>query len=133
MLRTLFIAGIALTGVTAMASLPSPTALNGEWAGDRMQLTFTPNGARIEMDCASGAINGPIALGRNGEFAARGQFERHHGGPQRANEFAKPSKARFSGKVTGDVMTLSILDKGARVPHAYTLRKGARLKLVRCL
>lgn len=133
MLRTLIILGLALAGVTAVTSNPPTASLGGDWAGDRMQLTFTPEGARVEMDCASGAIKGPIALDRNGKFAAKGHFERYQSGPQRADNFQKPSEARFSGKITGDMMKLSILDKGAHVPHAYTLRKGARLKLIRCL
>lgn len=133
MLRTLTILGLALAGVTAMASNFPVASLAGEWAGDRMLMTFNSEGARIEMDCASGSINGPIKLGRNGSFAGRGHFERYHGGPQRADEAVNPSDARYTGTITGDLMKLSIVDKSSRTPHTYTLRKGARMKLIRCL
>ncbi len=103
------------------------------WGGDRLQLTIDAIGAgRVELDCASGAIVGPLVLSEKGTFVAVGTFAQHRGGPQRAEEAAASAKARYEGEVKSDEMILSILPEGAAQPQVFKLRKGAKVKLVRC-
>ena len=130
-------AGYALLGVFAMTAQiasgnPATATLDGQWGGDRLQLVIDPNGGRVETDCASGAIVGPLKLAKNGKFVAFGTFEQYRGGPQRADEPQPAVNARFSGEVKEGVMKLEILPAGASAPQVFNLRKGARIKLVRC-
>lgn len=126
---------LALFGGFAMslAAAAAPGPLDGPWGGDRLQLVVDATGARVEMDCASGRIAGPITLSPSGAFAASGSFEQHQGGPQRADGPAAAADARYSGEVKGDFMTLAIQRKGAAAAEVFSLRRGVRVKLVRCL
>lgn len=125
-----------LAGGLAMASHgaagePGAPALDGHWGGDRLQLVIEQGAGRVEMDCASGTIAGPIRLDAKGRFAAAGTFVQHQAGPQRADE-PPAAEARYSGEVRDGMMKLSILAQGAKAPAVYNLRQGARVKLVRC-
>ncbi len=104
------------------------------WGGDRLNLVIDGKGAaQVELDCASGAIAGPIVLSEKRNFTAAGTFEQYRSGPQRADESAAVTKARYEGTVEGTTMTLSIWPEGAAKPQVFKLRKGAAVKLVRCL
>ena len=84
------------------------------------------------MDCASGAIAGPLRLDASGSFSASGTFMQHQPGPQRADETV-PDKARYIGEVQGAVMTLTIQPVGSGAPQVFRLQRGTTVKLVRCL
>lgn len=107
--------------------------LDGTWGGDRLRLVVDAEGAKLEADCASGRIAGPITLSRSGTFELTGVYEQYQAGPQRADTQARTTSARYSGEVKGDVMTLTILPAGTSTPTSYQLRKGAAVKLVRCM
>lgn len=125
---------LALWGGLAMAAqVASAPPLEGQWGGDRLLLVIDASGGRVQMDCASGTFVGPITLAANGSFATTGTFEAHRAGPQRADEAAAPAAARYAGEIQDDAMRLSILAEGAAVPQVFTLRRGAVVKLVRCL
>jgi len=130
--------GHALVGVIAVAaelvSAGAPAGpIDGSWAGDRLQLVIDANGGKVEMDCASGTFTGPFALSGAGTFLASGTFAVYRAGPQRADESVAPAKAQYSGDVKEGVMRLSILPDGASTPQVFNLRKGASVKLIRCL
>ncbi len=122
-----------LAGSATAATPASAQALEGSWAGDRLQLVIDAGGGRVQMDCASGTIAGPIGLAANGTFIAAGTFLPQQAGPQRADEGLAPPGARYSGEVKDDAMRLSILAAGASTPQMFTLRRGATVKLIRCL
>jgi hypothetical protein len=130
--------GAALVGGLAMTvqmafSGPVAGALEGRWGGDRLQLVVESGVGRVELDCASGTITGPIRLTEAGKFDAPGTFQQHQGGPQRADEGAGVANARYSGEVREGVMKLSVLPDGSSTPQVFNLRKGVSVKLVRCL
>lgn len=106
--------------------------LDGIWGGDQLRVVFDAKGAAVQGDCADGYIAGPIALTAAGRFAAEGSYEQRRGGPQPADQRTAPSGAKYAGEVTGDVMTLTIVPAGATA-QTFTLRKGAAVKLHRCL
>lgn len=107
--------------------------LEGRWSGDRLQLVIESNKGSVVTDCASGTINSPLKLTSDGKFVAFGTFEPHRSGPQRADEPAASANASYSGEVKQDSMTLSILVAGTTSAQVFNLRKGAAVKLVRCL
>lgn len=120
--------GLAVAGVAA-----GDKSLEGKWGGDRLRLVVDVAGATVETDCATGRIAGPITLSDDGSFLATGTFEEHRGGAQRADSPASSPNARYRGQVEGDVLTLSILPAGASTAQTFKIRKGAAVKLVRCL
>lgn len=107
--------------------------LTGRWGGDRLNLVIDADGARVESDCARGMFAGPINLSASGTFLATGTFETYRAGPQRADEVSAVAIARYAAEVKGDAMQLSILPAGASALQVFNLRKGASVKLVRCL
>jgi hypothetical protein len=130
--RMFLIGVLAMSGQNA-ASEPAAESLDGQWGGDRVQVVIGATGGRVEMDCASGTIDGPIVLSKVGTFVAAGTFEQLHSGPQRADEATRATAARFSGEVSNGVMKLAIQTAGAPAEQKFVLRKGVRVKLLRCL
>ena len=124
---------LALAGPWAVTLAAGAAALpQGTWGGDRLRVAVDAKGAGVESDCASGRIEGPIELAADGSFALQGTYSEHKAGPQAADVTAA-TRARYSGRVQGDAMQLSILPDGAPGALTFTLRRGATVKLVRCL
>ena len=121
--------------MTANAANPGSAAgpLQGQWAGDRLHLVIDSQGGRVESDCASGQFAGPVSTTSEGRFTAKGSFESHTPGPQRADEPATAAAASYSGEVRDGVLKLSITPAGASEAQTYTLLAGARVKRLRCL
>lgn len=107
--------------------------LTGEWGGDGLVATFTAQGATFEASCAQGAVPSPVHPDAGGRFTADGRFEIERPGPQPADEDGRGVEAVFSGRVSGDALTLSVREAGGGPPQTYHLRRGVRPKLVRCL
>ncbi len=122
-----------LTGMMMAIAATAAGSLEGVWGGDRMRLVVDADGATLEADCADGRIAGPIVLTGDGTFVATGRFVRHKGGPEVVDAVPASDAARFGGQVKGDTLRLSILPAGASAPQTFNLRKGAAIKLVRCL
>lgn len=131
--KALVFAGGLMTVVTTTNAGTAPALLQGQWAGDRLQMVVDAHGGRIEGDCASGRINGPVTVGADGRFAVQGSFENYAPGPQRADESAAAATAGYSGEVRDGVLKLTITPAGAGPAQVYTLQAGARFKLLRCL
>lgn len=131
-LKCLAVTGSLLTVVSATNAGAAPAALQGQWAGDRLQLVIDAQGGRVESDCASGRFVGPVTASVDGKFNAQGSFENHQPGPQRADATAQ-ALASYSGELQDGVLKLSITPAGASAPQVYTLKSGARIKLLRCL
>ena len=124
--------GFFMTGVTTNAGA-APSPLQGQWAGERVQLVIDAQGGRVEGDCVSGRLVGPVVVTADGRFSAKGSFEQHAPGPQRADESAATASASYSGELRDGVLKLTIAPAGGGPAQAYTLQSGARVKLLRCL
>ena len=121
-----------MVATTNAGAAPSP--LQGQWAGERMQLVMDAQGGRIEGDCASGRINGPVIVAADGRFTTQGSFEIYQPGPQRADETAAAgAAASYSGELRDGVLKLTITPAGASAARVYSLQAGARIKVVRGL
>lgn len=108
-------------------------SIEGRWGGEQVQLLVDANGARLQTDCASGTLNGPLQLSSQGTFSASGTFDQHQPGPQRADEAAQPVAAQFSGQVKDGLMRLSVAPEGGHAALQFQLRKGQGGKVIRCL
>ncbi|MCA1593585.1 MAG: hypothetical protein LC754_13230 [Acidobacteria bacterium] len=107
---------------------------NGVWGGGGIRMTVSRDGAEIEYDCGGGTIDAPLVLNRRGGFDVRGTHTRGHGGPIRLGEQPNTSAARYTGKMTGKVLTLTVKLAGANeTAGIYTLRLGVEPRLHRCL
>lgn len=65
--KSLAMLGGLLTMATAGNASTTPTALQGAWAGDRLQLVIDAQGGRVESDCASGRFAGPVTASADGK------------------------------------------------------------------
>jgi hypothetical protein len=127
----------AIAGCRAIGPQPSaavPYEIVGSWGGDHVWLILTREGGRLEYDCASGAIAGPVRVDAGGNFSANGTHSPGQGGPEREGDRPPMLSASYSGSVQGDRMTLFV-----RVPSRgigigpLRLRRGADPVLFRCL
>jgi hypothetical protein len=97
-------------------------------------MEVTESGARIEYDCAHGTISQPLLLDAEGRFDVKGHHFREHGGPVREGEESNGQPVRYSGRVTGDTMTLAVTPEGSDTAFSsHTLVRGKPGRLRKCL
>jgi hypothetical protein len=129
---------IALIGAAALAAScttldDKPDYLVGAWGGQHVGVIFEGGLAKVELDCASGTIDGAVFPAKNGEFTAKGSIRTGTGGPVRVGQIFRSEPASYAGHVAKNVMTITItLDDGTAV-GPYTLTQGAAPQLTRCL
>jgi len=106
----------------------------GSWGANGIAMEVTESGARIEYDCARGTIDGPLVLDADGRFDVRGRHFREHGGPVREGEDSSGQPVRYTGRVTGDTMTLTVTPEGTDTAiSSHTLVRGKTGRLHKCL
>ena len=106
----------------------------GQWGGRGVLLEVTRKGARLELDCAHGAVKGPLALGVDARFEAKGMFVRERPGPVRVGEETEGEAARYVGVVQGERMTLEIvLTRTKETVGRFTLERDKPPRLRKCL
>ena len=125
------------------AGTPTPNASRsvppGPWGGRGIALTVEDSGAKIEMDCAHGRITGRLVLDADGRFELPGTFTRErpgpvHMGPNGEAQEEKGEPARYSGRVEGDALRVSIrLESGGREMGPFELQAGTTPRLHKCL
>jgi hypothetical protein len=118
-------------GATAGAA---PPRLEGEWAGERLRLVADADGLRLDGECWSGGSSGAVSLDRQGRFERDGRIEQPTLGqaPQAGDAGVSTRAARISGRLDGTVLHLSVTPAGAPTQR-FELRRGAAVKLLRCL
>lgn len=109
--------------VAGCVHAPARTSAPIVWGGDHVEMRTTPSGSTLDFDCAHGRIDGPLRVAKDGTFAGDGTYGAEHGGPARRDEPAD-QKARYSGKITRDLMTLRVVIEGQD-------SKGLEFQLVR--
>lgn len=128
--RVLLIAIVLFVSVTAksqnMQRIPT-----GVWGGQHINIEVGEKSARIEYDCASGVINGPLVVDSNGNFKLSGTHKIERGGPIRAGDDTKGAPATYTGSIKGNTMTLT-LKIGDGEAETFTLEKGKEGELVKC-
>jgi hypothetical protein len=122
-----------LLAMSPVTTATAPEALTGTFGGDRVNATFTANGARLEFDCAVAEIDGAVLPGSDGRFVARGRYLADHPGPIAGDVARRAVAAVFEGWLAGDTLRLELKVTGEPATQVLTLVRGKRVKLVRCL
>ncbi len=126
---------LALAGASLMAGAADapPPGLTGNWGGNQARLALTETGGRLDLGCGTAAIDAPIRPDAAGKFSTTARYEEFTGGPTRADEAPATTPAHVMGHVDGDTLHLSIHRQGAKAADDYTLQRGRRVKLIRCM
>ena len=126
-------AGLILGGfVSAIAKKPR-TIPNGGWGGPHIQLSVANGSATIEYDCATGTIDGPLKIDRHGRFSLLGKHVREHGGPIRMGEDREGAAARYTGRINGQHMTLTVkLVDSKQEVGTFALTRGSAGRVFKC-
>ena len=103
----------------------------GNWGGQHINMKVGAKSATIEYDCASGVIQGPLVVDRDGNFNLRGTHRMQRGGPLRADETPQDHPATYTGSIKGNTMTLNLKLSDSDV-ETFTLEKGKEGDLFRC-
>jgi hypothetical protein len=114
-------------GCASDAVGPGPTTgpLEGSWGGSQASLVVDEDGARVELTCADGRIDGRVFLDQ-GRFDATGPW---WPGPVPPGE---PQTARYTGVIDGRSMELTILADGTRSFGPLTLVRDREPTFPRC-
>jgi hypothetical protein len=105
----------------------------GTWGGEHISLEVTEGGARVEYDCAHGTIGRRIVPDRKGRFDVPGTYVEESGGPVREGARPKSYPARYTGRVSGERMSLTVTrGDSQKVIGKYTLVRGREPELVKC-
>lgn len=125
---------VLLIAATGMSSSRRVQRLaTGSWGGMHIRLAVEQGAATIDYDCASGTIDGPLTISRNGRFSWRGTHTRERGGPIRMDEQSNGQSALYTGWVKGDTMTLTVrLADNNEVIATYTLKRGSTGRVFKC-
>jgi hypothetical protein len=121
-------------GADNVSSSGMQSVMTGTWGGDHVQMDVAKDGAKLEFDCAHGAIDEPLVVSRDGRFDLKGVFVRERGGPVRQGHEEKRLPARYAGRVDRKTMTLSIkLTETGQDIGTFTLTQGSAARLTKCL
>ena len=119
--------------MTPTTTAAPPGALTGTFGGDRVNATFTADGARLDFDCAVAEIDGAVLPDGEGRFVARGRYLADHAGPIAGDAAPQAVATVFEGRIAGDTLRLELKVTGEPAPRVLTLVRGQHVKLVRCL
>jgi hypothetical protein len=123
------------------AATPGPTpvpadkraVMEGEWGGAHAQIEVTPEGTRVELDCAQGLITGPLEVDKNGRVDSTGSLVRQGSGPGPETDAGTGEPARFRGKLSGKTLTLTVTLVGpAQDLGTFKLTHGRAARLSKC-
>ena len=105
---------------------PLDGPLSGSWGGPQASLVADDQGARVELACAEGRIEGPVIL-EAGRFAEIGPWQP---GPVPVSD---PRFAHFSGFLAGSRIELTIVVAPNGPTHGpFELERGRAPTFLRC-
>ena len=124
--RVLLVSLVLLISIMNMQRIPT-----GVWGGQHINIEVGEKSAKIEYDCASGVIDGPLTVDANGNFKLRGTHRVERGGPIRADDDSKGHPATYTGSIKGNTMTLTLKISDMDT-ETFTLEKGKEGELFKC-
>ena len=125
---------IIAAGPMCASSVAPDAVARGQWGGQHVTMEVTASGATLEFDCAHGRIDEPIALDTSGRFDVRGTYAQERGGPVRETEDDRTRPVRFTGRVTGKTMSLTIAPMGGGDSlGTFALEQGKSGVIRKCL
>ena len=108
--------------------------LTGMWGGQHIRLEVSSSGASIEYDCARGTIDQRMTLDSSGYFDVRGTHVTDRGGAAREGERSDALAARYTGRIQGETMTITVLLTDSKeIAGTFTLGYGKTPRLKKCL
>lgn len=108
-----------------------PTHVGGMWGGPHAGVIFQGGLAEVQFDCAAGTIDEPIRA--NGPFLVNGTYREGAKGPIRVGQIFRSQRAKYSGEVAKNVMTLNVLLEDGTSLGPFTLTETQPPQLTRCL
>ena len=126
-----------LMALTAATPTPPPTSkravMEGAWGGAHAQMEVTPEGTRVELDCAQGLITGPLEVDKSGRVDLSGSLIRQGSGPGQETDAGTGEPARFRGRLSGKTLTLTVTLVGpAQDLGTFKLTHGGPARLSKC-
>ena len=114
---------LVLALAVGCASPSAPTVV-GVWGGREASLVLTQSGGTVAYACGAGTIGSGWTLDAGGAFNATG--EHYFGGGPAPVEGRTPHPVRYTGQVTGDVLSLTVtlLDLGQTLGPFHLVRGG---------
>ena len=107
---------------------------SGTWGGQHILLEVSENGAELTFDCAHGTIDQQMTVDSAGRFDLHGTFASEHAGPIRSGEEGNSRPAKYTGRVEGQKMTLTVtLPDSKDDLGTFSLKHGEQPNLTRCL
>ncbi len=114
-------------------SVKKERVAQGAWGSRQISIEVTDDGATLDFPCATGQITEPLVLDSLGRFDVAGVYRQEHPGPVRMGEDDSQS-ARFTGKVEGKVLTLTIKLRGAdETLGPFVCNFGAKTRVPKCM
>ena len=130
-----FLAAILALPILAGCSNDPVGIVPGDFfGGEGVLLTVREFGADLEWDCAAGRIEEPFEIAPDGFFDLQGTHTPGVGGPIREDDPPRAEAARYTGRLSGSRMTLSVhlIERDVTLgPHELRYREEALLR--RCL
>ena len=119
--------------IVAASSKEKQKVQNGLWGGNHISMEITDSGAKIEYDCAHGTIDQPVMVNRKGKFNLAGSHTRETGGPVRSDAEPNTRPARFTGRVAGNSirLTVTLTDTGETL-GVFSLTLGEEPQVFKC-
>ena len=105
----------------------------GIWGGPHVRLSMSEVAIQVEFDCTHGTIHAPLGTDPQGRFDMADTFVREGPGPIRVGRTPGARSARYSGRIEGKTMTLSVnLTEPDQALGTYTLIQGSEGRLWKC-
>jgi hypothetical protein len=109
------------------------TLTAGVWGGEHVRMEVGGGGVSFELDCGGGSVGRAIALDGEGRFDVKGTFVAQHAGPVLRDEEANTRPARYTGRVRGQTLTLTVtLAEPEEDAGTFTLKRGSEGRLTKC-
>jgi hypothetical protein len=130
---------ILLAASTTLASEEANEVPAGAWGGRGVAVTVEASGARVELDCAHGRIEGRLVLDGDNHFELPGTFVRErpgpvHMGPSGEAEEERAEPATYTGRLENGALKLSIHpDRGGKDIGPLEAHPGKAPTLRKCV
>ena len=123
-----------LAAATPTPDVSGPRVPEGVWGGQGVAVRIGGSGAEIELNCARGAIDGPVRLDAEGRFDVAGTFERGRPGPIRMGEAPKAEPARYRGTRSGQTLSFEVIPSSTGKPMGpFSAKLGGSSRIHGCL
>ena len=123
-----------LAAATPTPDVSGPRVPEGVWGGQGVAVRIGGSGVEIELNCARGAIEGPVRLDAEGRFDVAGTFERGRPGPSRMGDAPKAEPARYRGTRNGQTLSFEVIPSSTGKPMGpFSAKLGGSSRIHGCL